>query len=97
MNNNDQRVIVVGGGILGTAIALGLSRRGAEVTVLEAASLGSGTTSTSYAWLNANGKEPHSYYAINRAGIEAHQALAAPGFWTEVQHSLRRYGKSTWT
>ena len=69
--------VVVGGGIIGTSIALGLARRGAEVTVLEANSLGSGATSTSYAWLNANGKEPHSYYAINRAGIEAHHALAA--------------------
>lgn len=76
MNAMGQRVVVIGGGILGTAIALSLRRRGAEVTVLEAASLGSGTTSTSYAWLNANGKEPHSYYAINRAGVEAHQALA---------------------
>lgn len=77
MNSIGQRVVVVGGGILGTSVALGLKRRGADVTLLEAATLGSGTTSTSYAWLNANGKEPHSYYAINRAGIEAHQALAA--------------------
>lgn len=73
----NQRVVVVGGGIVGTSIALGLSRRGVDVTVVEAGSVGCGTTSTSYAWINANGKEPDSYYAINHAGLEAHHALAS--------------------
>ncbi|GFZ83449.1 NAD(P)/FAD-dependent oxidoreductase [Nesterenkonia alkaliphila] len=76
MSTNEQRIVIVGGGIVGLSIALGLARRGVQVTVLEAQTLGSGTTSTSYAWINANGKEPHSYYAINRAGIEAHRAFA---------------------
>lgn len=77
MNTAGQRVVVVGGGIVGLSIALGLAQRGAAVTVLEAKTLGSGTTSTSYAWVNANGKEPDSYYAINQAGIQAHRAFAA--------------------
>lgn len=76
MSNPAQRVVVIGGGILGTSIAWGLTRRGAEVTIVEADSFGSGTTSTSYAWVNANGKEPHSYYAINYAGIQAHRAFS---------------------
>lgn len=77
MNTTGQRIVVIGGGILGTSIALGLSQRGAQVAILEAETLGSGTTSTSYGWVNANGKEPDSYYAINRAGIQAHQVFSA--------------------
>lgn len=77
MTSNHQRIVVVGGGIVGISIALGLVRQGAEVTVLESGSLGGATTSTSYAWVNSNGKEPENYYAINRAGLEAHREFAA--------------------
>jgi glycine/D-amino acid oxidase-like deaminating enzyme len=61
------------------SIALGLARRGAGVTVVDKAWPGVGTSSTSYAWVNANGKEPDSYFELNRAGMEAHYKLAAQG------------------
>lgn len=81
MNTANTRVVVIGGGIVGASIALGLAKRGAQVRLLEAKTLGSGTTSTSLGWTNANGKEPDSYYAINKAGMEAHRKFAegAPG------------------
>lgn len=72
-----QRIVVVGAGIVGSSIGLNLAEQGAQVTVLEAATPGAGTTSTSYAWVNSNGKEPESYYAINRAGLLAHREFAS--------------------
>lgn len=74
-----MRVVVIGAGVVGMSIALGLARRGATVTVVEKDWPGVGTSSTSYAWVNANGKEPDSYFELNRAGLEAHHKLAAQG------------------
>lgn len=79
-----MRVIVIGAGVLGAAVAAGLTRRGAEVTLLEASRPGTGTTTTSFAWINANNKDPLPYFELNRAGIDAHHALAggtAPWFF----------------
>jgi glycine oxidase len=42
-----ERTAVVGGGIIGCAIAFELSRRGADVTVFEASTIGSGATHAS--------------------------------------------------
>lgn len=70
------RVVVIGAGVLGAAVAAGLTRRGAEVTVLEASHPGAGTTSTSFAWVNSASKEPESYFALNHAGVRAHHELA---------------------
>jgi D-hydroxyproline dehydrogenase subunit beta len=70
------RVIVIGAGVVGAAVAAGLTRRGAEVTVLDAGRPGAGTTATSFAWVNANKKDPLPYFELNNAGIAAHHALA---------------------
>lgn len=78
-----MRAVVIGAGVLGAAVAASLSRRGARVTVLEAAYPGAGTSGTSFAWVNAQNKEPEAYFALNHAGIRAHRELAggaAPWF-----------------
>jgi len=69
-------VVVVGAGVIGVSIGVELARRGAKVTIVEAEWAGAGTSSTSYAWVNSNTKEPISYHALNRAGLEAHHRLA---------------------
>jgi D-hydroxyproline dehydrogenase subunit beta len=77
-------VVVIGAGIVGAAVAAGLTRRGAEVTVLEATAPGGGTTATTFAWVNAGNKNPDPYYELNNAGVRAHHALArgaAPWFF----------------
>lgn len=72
-----MRVVVIGAGIVGAAVARALAVAGDSVTIVEAGAPGQGTTSTSFAWVNANSKEPENYYALNVAGMQAHRRLAA--------------------
>jgi len=72
-----QRIAVIGAGVLGLAVAQSLSRRGAQVTVFEKNYPGSGTSQTSYAWVNANGKEPTSYHDLNAHAIDEHKRWQA--------------------
>jgi glycine/D-amino acid oxidase-like deaminating enzyme len=51
MTASDTRVVVVGGGVMGASIAYHLASRGADVTLLERAALGSGPTRHSTALL----------------------------------------------
>ncbi|ALK30746.1 NAD(P)/FAD-dependent oxidoreductase [Burkholderia plantarii] len=75
MQTSSPRIAVVGGGVIGLSIARALARRGAQVTLFEQARLGAGTSRTSYAWVNSNGKTPPSYHRLNCAGIAEHAAL----------------------
>jgi glycine/D-amino acid oxidase-like deaminating enzyme len=70
------RVVVIGAGVVGVAVAAGLARRGAEVTALDAGRPGAGTSGDTFAWVNAANKEPESYFALNVAGMRAHRELA---------------------
>ncbi|GAA2313984.1 NAD(P)/FAD-dependent oxidoreductase [Streptomyces violaceusniger] len=74
-----MRVVVIGAGVVGAAVAAELAARGARVTVLEADHPGAGTTANSFAWINSANKEPEPYFALNHAGIRAHYALAGDG------------------
>lgn len=71
-----MRVIVIGAGVVGSAVAMGLTRRGAQVTVLDADGPGSGTSATTLAWVNSAKKEPEPYFQLNQAGVRAHHELA---------------------
>jgi glycine/D-amino acid oxidase-like deaminating enzyme len=72
-----QDVVVIGAGVVGASIAYRLAAAGAQVTLVDQGRPGGGTTSTSFAWLNANDKPPPAYHALNVAGIHAHARLAA--------------------
>ncbi len=74
-----MQIAVIGAGVVGVSVAARLAERGAEVTLVDQADLGSGTSGTSYGWVNANGKEPSPYFDINFAGLEMHRRLAADG------------------
>ncbi|WP_172121987.1 FAD-dependent oxidoreductase [Devosia sp. 919] len=71
-----MNVAVIGAGVIGATVAARLAQKGAAVTLIEQATPGSGTTSTSYAWINSNGKEPPAYYNLNLAGLQAHMRLS---------------------
>ncbi|KAL3942152.1 MAG: hypothetical protein SGBAC_003614 [Bacillariaceae sp.] len=70
-----QRIVVVGAGLLGssTAYFLKLQNPMADVQVVDlqtSKELGK-TTPASWAWLNANGKEPKEYQILNQLGLHA--------------------------
>jgi glycine/D-amino acid oxidase-like deaminating enzyme len=70
-------VIVVGAGIIGASIAWHLARRGAAVTLLEAAEPGGVATAASFAWINASWGNPEPYVRLRMAAIEGWHRLGA--------------------
>lgn len=89
-----KRVIVIGAGIVGASVTFRLAKAGANVTVIDRAEPGNGTTSNSFAWVNANQKTPRAYFDLNVAGMKEHDQLEhelgrAP--W------LHRTGNLVWT
>jgi glycine/D-amino acid oxidase-like deaminating enzyme len=85
------RIAVIGAGIIGAAIAFRLAEKGANVLLLDRAAPASGTTSGSYAWVNANEKVPREYFALNAAAMEEYRRLAwrlAPAFWYHADGNL---------
>lgn len=72
-----QRIAVIGAGVLGLAVAQSLSHRGAQVTVFDKNLPGCGTSQISYAWVNANGKDPARYHELNAAAIDEHKRWQA--------------------
>ena len=69
------KVAVLGAGIVGSSVAYRLSEGGAEVVLIDGAEPGSGTTSTSFAWVNANNKLPRDYFELNLTGMREHERL----------------------
>ena len=69
-------VAVIGLGIVGASAVYALARAGARVVALDAAQPGAGTSSNSFAWVNAVRKEPEAYQRLNAEGIAAHRQLA---------------------
>lgn len=72
-----MRVVVIGAGVYGAAVAAALTRRGAQVTVVDAGAPGGGTSGATFSWLNSCGKQPRTYHDLNVAGMAAHRKLAA--------------------
>lgn len=70
-------VLIAGAGLLGASVAYHLASAGAEVTILEMDRPGGGTSGSSFAWTNAQEKNPPAYFALNAAGVAAYPQLAA--------------------
>ena len=70
------RIAVIGAGVVGASVAFRLARSGeARVWIVDESLPGSGTTSASFAWANANAKTPRDYFELNRAGLDEHYRL----------------------
>ena len=72
-----QKVVVVGAGILGAAIAWRLARRGVRVVLVDRGQPGHGASSHSFAWINAGNKPPIGYHNLNRRSMEMWPRFAA--------------------
>lgn len=70
-----KKIAVIGAGVLGLSVARSLALQGAEVTIFERSYPGAGTSSTTFAWVNSNGKMPESYHQLNAAAIDEHKQL----------------------
>jgi glycine/D-amino acid oxidase-like deaminating enzyme len=70
-------VVVIGAGIVGAALADRLVRSGATVTVIDSGRPGGGTSRTSFAWLNSNGKTPRHYHDLSVRGLREWARLGA--------------------
>ena len=80
------RVVVVGAGIVGSAITYHLAKRGLDVTLLDRNAIASASSHGTFAWINASwAKQPESYHALNQMGVDAwhrlQQALNLPIKW----------------
>ena len=88
-----MHVVVIGAGVVGSAVALRLAQDGARVTLLDAGEPGAGTSSTSFAWIGASAAALRDYRALNVAGVAAYARMEAqlgPRPW------LRRTGSLVW-
>ncbi|MEM8842795.1 MAG: FAD-dependent oxidoreductase [Pseudomonadota bacterium] len=72
----EPRIVVVGAGIVGSAIAYRLARQGCSVTVIDASGPGSGATAGSFAWINAHDASDAGYFEMRMRSIKAWRGLA---------------------
>ena len=62
----NQKIAVIGSGIIGASLAFELTRNGAEVSVFDKGDAGSGASNHSFAWINAFGpKRPRHYFDLH--------------------------------
>ncbi|MEU6710384.1 FAD-dependent oxidoreductase [Nonomuraea sp. NPDC046802] len=71
-----MKAVIVGGGILGTALAYRLTTEGVDVELFEAGRLGGATSAVGAGWLNSGGKEPFEYHILNVHGMAEYATLA---------------------
>ena len=70
-----ERIVIIGAGIVGAALAHQLARKGAQVTVIEAQGIASGVTGTSFAWINTSCAGPDPIAALRGGAIAAWRRL----------------------
>lgn len=86
----DARVVIVGAGAIGSALAYRLAQAGAEVTAVDPRFPGAGTTGATFAYLNGVDKPPRAYHRLNALGIRDQEDLAdeVGGDWVHVTGGL---------
>ena len=86
----DARIVVVGAGAIGIALSYRLAQAGAQVTTVERRFPGSGTTGSSFAYVNGTDKPPRAYHRLNVLSIRDHEDLVDEigGDWLHVTGSL---------
>ena len=75
MTPRGPRIVVIGAGIVGAAIAYHLARRGAAVTLLDRGDAAGGATGGSFAWINASHGAPGPYRRLRRRALQEYRRL----------------------
>jgi glycine/D-amino acid oxidase-like deaminating enzyme len=87
------RVAVIGTGILGACVGWNLSRRGAEVILIDPVPPGEGVTNWSFAWVNASAKTARrSYFDLSVEAMATYGELVGTigsGSWWHPSGHLR--------
>ena len=87
-----SRVVIIGAGVIGASIAYHLTLNGHSVTVIEQFLPGSGATSKSFSWINANVPETAEYFRLRKVAIDEYRNLPAP-----IAEAIGlRWGGSLW-
>ncbi len=71
-----MKVITVGAGVLGVSVARQLALRGEDVVLLDRRGAGTGTTATTFAWINSYRRLAPDYHRLGLAGMREHNRLA---------------------
>lgn len=74
-----MHVVIIGGGIIGAALAHRLGRSGAQVTVIEGAG---GATAASFGWINASFFLNEDHFALRAEGLAAWARLGDHVSWS---------------
>ena len=91
-SNKNLKIVVIGAGIIGTFIAYELSRYGIDVTLIDKNKPGSGTSGSSFNWVNATyPKKPYSYNYFAQLGINSYKNLLK-----EIDISIEWNGSLEW-
>src|SRR4029450_6671442 len=72
----DSDVVVIGAGILGSAIAIHLVDRGVRPVVIDPQRPGQGTSTGSFASISAFGKDPAAWFQLACAGMSGSPRFA---------------------
>lgn len=64
-----KTVIIIGSGIIGSAIAWHMAKAGASVTVVDAQATGGVATAGSWAWINASWGNPEAYFRLRERSM----------------------------
>lgn len=72
-----EKVVVIGGGVLGASTTAHLARRGADVTLVTAGPLANGASGRSIAWLNSSGDRSSAYHYLRLLAIDRYRSWAA--------------------
>ena len=71
-----MKIIIIGAGVLGLSVARQLALAGEDVLLLDQRGAGTGTSSTTFAWINSYRRLDPDYHRLGLAGMEEHVRLA---------------------
>lgn len=72
-----EKIVVIGGGILGASTTAHLARAGADVTLVTRGALADGASGRSIAWLNSSGDRSTEYHYLRLLGIDRYRTWSA--------------------